>query len=206
VADSIVLFGGTFDPVHIGHTTVVQHAAGSLRASAVVFIPARRSPHKSEAPLAPADHRTRMLELAIAELPGFSVSRCELDRPEPSYTYDTVMEFRTTRPDAKLVWLVGTDMLASLPRWYRIRELLDLCDVCVMSRGGVDSPDFEKLVPSLGREAARRLQEAAIVTPLIPVSSTEIRTRLATGQDVSGMLHAAVIEYIRAHGLYGSRA
>jgi nicotinate-nucleotide adenylyltransferase len=206
VADCVVLFGGTFDPVHIGHTTVVQHAAKSLRAGAVVFIPARRSPHKSDNPLAPAEHRVRMLELAIAEQPAFSVSRCELDRPEPSYTYDTVMEFRTGRPQARLVWLVGTDMLASLPRWYRIRELLDLCDVSVMSRGGVDSPDFEQLVPSLGPAAARRLREAAIVTPLIPVSSTEIRTRLAAAQDVSGMLHPAVIEYIRARGLYGTGA
>ncbi len=205
MTDSIVLFGGTFDPVHIGHTTVVQHAARGLRADEVVFIPARRSPHKSDAPLAPADHRVSMLKLAIEEYPSFSVSRCELDRPEPSYTYDTVMEFRASHPGARLVWLVGTDMLASLPRWYRIRELLDLCAISVRSRGGVDSPDFGSVAPSLGPEAARRLQKAAIVTPLIPVSSTEVRSRLAAGQDVTGMLHPAVIQYIRDHGLYGAR-
>jgi nicotinate-nucleotide adenylyltransferase len=206
VNDCIVLFGGTFDPVHVGHTTVVQHAARSLRADEVVFIPARRSPHKSDSPLAPADHRVNMLKLALEGQATFSVSRCEVDRPEPSYTYDTVMEFRAGRPGTRLVWLVGADMLASLPRWYRIRELLDLCDICLMSRGGVDSPDFEQVIPSLGSEVARRLEKTAIITPLIPVSSTEVRLLLAAGQEVSAMLHPAVLRYIQTHRLYGVQA
>jgi nicotinate-nucleotide adenylyltransferase len=202
----IILFGGTFDPVHVGHTTVVEQAAASLRADSVVFIPARRSPHKSDVPLAPAEHREAMLTLALAGHPSFRMSRCELSRPEPSYTIDTVMEFRKQFPDAMLFWLVGADAIFSLARWYRIGELLDLCDICVMSRGGVDSPEFERLVPSLGAESAKRLRESAIATPLIPVSSTEIRSRLAAGLDVSSMLHPAVLAYIRAHGLYGVKA
>jgi nicotinate-nucleotide adenylyltransferase len=201
----IILFGGTFDPVHVGHTTVVEHVAATLRASDVVFIPARRSPHKSDVPLAPSEQRLAMLTLALADHPSFTVSRCELDRPEPSYTIDTVMEFRRQFPDARLSLVIGADAISSLPRWYRIGDLLDLCEISVMSRGGVDSPEFDRLVPSLGIEAASRLRESAIATPLIPVSSTEIRARLAAGQDVSSMLHPAVLTYIRCHGLYGAK-
>jgi nicotinate-nucleotide adenylyltransferase len=204
MACKIILFGGTFDPVHIGHTTVVAHAADTLGADEVTFIPARRSPHKADTPLAPTEHRVNMLRLALTEHPSFSLSRCELDRPEPSYTFDTVSQIRASRPDAKLIWLVGSDAIASLSRWYRIRELLELCQVSIMSRGGMDEPQFEGLAATLGRETADRLRKAALATPLIPISSTEIRACLARGQDVSEMLHPAVLEYIRGHHLYGT--
>lgn len=204
MADRIILFGGTFDPVHVGHTAVVEHAAQSLDAGEVVFIPARRSPHKVDPPLADAEHRINMLHLATNDLPGFGVSRCEIDRPAPSYTYDTVMQFRVARPGARLTWLIGADMVGSLPSWYRIGELMQICDISVMSRGGVDAPNFDAVAASLGKEAGRKLREAAIVTPLIPVSSTEVRARLATGQDVSGMLHPGVLAYIYEHGLYST--
>jgi nicotinate-nucleotide adenylyltransferase len=199
----IILFGGTFDPVHVGHTTVVEHAAASLHAHEVIFIPARRSPHKFDVPLALAEHRLNMLSLAMAEQSSFSVSACEIERAEPSYTFDTVMEFRTRLPEAKFFWPVGADALPSLPRWYRIRELLEVCDICVMSRGGVNLPSFDLLAPSLGQGTVDRLKQIAITTPLIPISSTEIRQRLAAGQDVSTMLHPAVLHYIRQYRLYG---
>lgn len=199
----IILFGGTFDPVHLGHTTVVEHASKKLGADEVIFIPARRSPHKSDSPLAPIEHRLKMLSLALVGYRSFSISRCEIDRSEPSYTFDTVADFRRKYPDASLFWLVGADTVASLPKWYRIAELLELCNVCVMSRGGIDQPVFDKLVPALGRVAAEQLRKNAIASPLVPVSSTEVRTRLAAGQDVADMLHPAVLQYIRQHSLYG---
>jgi nicotinate-nucleotide adenylyltransferase len=198
----IVLFGGTFDPVHVGHTIVAHHAGGSLKAERVIFVPARRSPHKSGAPVASAEDRIQMLCLATGEQPSFSVDRCEIERPEPSYTFDTVVRFRARYPEANLAWLVGADMLSSLPRWYRIQDLLELCDICLMSRGGVESANFDKVEASLGRKATDRLRQMAILTPLIPVSSTEIRRRLAAHEDVSEMLHPLVLEYIRTRKLY----
>jgi len=202
----IALFGGTFDPVHIGHTAVAEHAAAHLQAEEVFFIPARRSPHKFDAPLVPVEHRLNMLSLALADHPSFSVSTCEVERSEPSYTFDTVMEFREKLPGASLFWLVGADTVESLPRWYRIGELLDACNVCVMVRGGVESPQLDTLVPSLGPTAVSRLKQSVIPTPLIPISSSEVRARLAAGQDVSDMLHPAVLTYINDHSLYRPKA
>jgi nicotinate-nucleotide adenylyltransferase len=204
MAQRIILFGGTFDPVHLGHTTVVEHASAQLRADKVIFVPARRSPHKSDSCLAPIEHRLNMLALAVADRKSFSISTCEVERSEPSYTFDTVTHFRTKSPRATLFWLVGADIIPSLPRWYRIAELLEICNVCVMSRGGIDSSAFDQLVPALGQAAAGRLRQNAIATPLIPISSTEVRTRLAAGQDVSDMLHPPVLQYIRQHALYGT--
>jgi nicotinate-nucleotide adenylyltransferase len=205
MAKRIILFGGTFDPVHLGHTAVIRHVASHLRADEVFFIPARRSPHKLDVPLAPAEHRIKMLALATGEYPSFSISDCEISRPEPSYTFDTVMEFKTKSPDATFFWPVGADAIPSLSRWYRFKDLLNLCEICIMSRGGIDAPEFDLLAPSLGQAAVDRLKKAAIATPLVPISSTEVRTRLAAGQDVSTMLHPAVLRYIRQNGLYGCR-
>ncbi len=199
----IILFGGTFDPVHLGHTTVVEHASVQLRADEVIFVPARRSPHKSDSPLTPIKHRLNMLTLALSDHKTFSISTCEVDRSEPSYTFDTVTDFRTKFPIATIFWLVGADTMPSLPRWHRITELLEICNVCVMSRGGIDSPAFERLAPILGQAAADRLRQNAIATPLIPISSTEVRARMAAGLDVSDMLHPPVLRYIRQNGLYG---
>ncbi len=204
--DRIVLFGGTFDPVHLGHTAVVENAARQLHADKVFFIPARRSPHKYDYPLAPAEHRLNMLSLALANYHLFSVSKCELERAEPSYTYDTVRHFRSQFPDAQLFWLVGADAMQSLPRWYRFTDLMDLCQVCIMRRGGIDSPAFDRLSPVWGGKIAERLKKDSIATPLVEISSTEVRARLASGLDVSNMLHPDVLKYIVEHGLYGSKA
>lgn len=203
LAQHIILFGGTFDPVHLGHTAVAEHAFRELRADRVIFIPARRSPHKLGAPLALAEHRFNMLSLAIAGHKSFSVDTCEVERAEPSYTYDTVMDFRKRMPEAQLSWLLGADTVASLPMWYRIDEILGMCDIRIMSRGGMDAPAFDKLEPALSGMFVEKLRKNAIQTPLIPISSSEVRARFASGGDVLGMLNPSVLNYIKQHGLYG---
>lgn len=200
----IVLFGGSFDPIHVGHTTVVAQASSHLAAETVIFIPARRSPLKAASPQATDADRVAMIERALSDHPGWQVSDCELRRPAPSYTLDTVRHFRALYGrNAQLTWLIGADTVQDLPNWHGIDRLLDLCTVAAMSRAGCPRPDFSPFLSLWGQERVRTLQENVIETPLVDVSSTQIRRRLARGQDVSAMLHPGVLEYIRTRGLYG---
>ncbi|HOK67072.1 MAG TPA: nicotinate (nicotinamide) nucleotide adenylyltransferase [Anaerohalosphaeraceae bacterium] len=203
--NKIVLFGGTFDPVHSGHLQVADAARRHLNAERVIFIPARRPPHKSEPPAASEQDRMQMLRLALNGWKDFQVSDCEYHRPEPSFTVDTVEEFRRRLPFASLVWLVGADAVKDLPRWHQIDRLMALCTLAVMYRAGYPKPDFTPCKPYFTAEQIRRLQEHIVPVPLLDISATEIRRRLACGQDVEGLLPASVLEYIRSRGLYGCR-
>ena len=199
----LALFGGTFDPIHLGHTAVAAHAGRQLAAEAVVFIPARRSPHKSAFPAATDADRVSMIALAIADHPGWQVSDCELNRPAPSYTLDTIRHFKTQcGDDATIYWLIGADAVRDLPYWHAIDQLLDLCTITAMYRAGCPRPDFSPFAGLWGTEHVKRLHDQVIETPLVDISSTLVRQRLAAGQDVSDVLHPAVLEYIQRRGLY----
>ncbi len=199
----IALFGGTFDPSHLGHTAVAATAAAQIGAQKVIFIPAKISPLKGFFPFAGDEDRLRMILLAIAGYPAFSVSDCELKRPAPSYTLDTVRQFqRDYGPETTIHWLLGADSIADLVHWHKIRELIDECHLTTMQRPG-STPDFDHFEPLWGRQRVAKLKKDAIQTPLIDISSTEVRQRLAAGGDVNGMLHPDVIRYIREHNLYG---
>lgn len=200
---AVILFGGSFDPIHNGHLMVADFAFGHLRADRLFFIPARRSPHKSAGPTADGQARLEMIRCAISGKEGFSVSDCELHRAEPSYTYDTVRQFRDQLGyDADLFWLIGADAIKDLDKWYRIEELLGLCRVCIMYRGGLKRPDFEQLVPAFGVTRVRQLENDVLPTPLIDASSSEIRARIAAGKPVDELLPEKVADYIRKTGLY----
>ena len=202
----ITLFGGTFDPVHLGHTTVADAAARQIEAQEVVFIPAKCSPLKGFSPNANDDDRLEMILRATADNDSFAVSNCELKRPAPSYTLDTVRQFKQRYgPDTHVHWLLGADSLPDLVHWYRIRELIDECNITTMQRAGYPAPDFERLASIWGTERTAKLKRDVVETPLVDISSTEIRKRLAQGGDVSGMMHPDVIAYIREHNLYSGR-
>jgi len=202
----VALFGGTFDPVHLGHTVVAAAAAKHTGAEKVVFIPAKRSPLKDSLPIASDDDRFAMIALAIAGNDKFRLNDCELKKPEPNYTLETVRQFQTDYgSSASIYWLVGADSIDELPRWYGIVELIDECNLCVMFRASCEPPDFAKFTAVWGPQRVEKLQRNVIQTPLIDISSTEIRNRLAAGRDVADMLHPPVAEYIRKHGLYQSK-
>jgi len=199
----IALFGGTFDPIHLGHTTVAEAAAQQIAAERVIFIPARISPLKGFFPLAPAEDRLRMAELATAGNPLFAVSDSELKRPAPSYTLDTVRQFKDAYgPETAIHWLLGADGVGDLVHWYKIEELIDECHLTTMRRPGYPQPDFDRFQPVWGPQRVAKLKQDLIETPLVNISSTEVRQRLAAGEDVSGLLHPEVIRHIRAHHLY----
>ena len=199
----IALFGGTFDPIHRGHTIVAASAAEQIRAEKVIFIPASRSPHKQLLPLANAEARIEMITLAIAANSNFAVSNCELKRPQPSYTLDTVKSFQTQYgSDVELYFLVGADAVKDLAAWYKIGELIDLCNVAVMHRAGVRPPDFTEFSNVLGTKRAKKLQQDMISTPLISINGSEIRRKVALGEDISDMVAPRVLAYIEKNRLY----
>jgi nicotinate-nucleotide adenylyltransferase len=199
----IALFGGTFDPIHLGHTRVAEAAAEQIEAENVVFIPAKCSPLKGFSPNATDDDRLRMIELATRGNERFSVSDCELHRPAPSYTLDTVKHFqKECGDDASIYWLIGADSVDDLVLWHRIDELIDICHLAVMVRGGYEAPSFDRHLHVLGRNRVEKLQQNVIETPSIEISSTLVRRRLAAGEDVGDLLCSDVLDYIRRRGLY----
>jgi nicotinate-nucleotide adenylyltransferase len=150
-----------------------------------------------------AEDRLAMITIAIAENEKFEASDFELNKPAPSYTLQTVRKFQADyEGDCSIYWLVGADGVNDLQYWHAIEELIDTCNLCTMYRAGCEPPDYAKFESIWGSSRVEKLQRNIIQTPLVDVSSTEIRKRLAAGEDVAGMLHDGVADYIRRHALY----
>jgi nicotinate-nucleotide adenylyltransferase len=145
-----------------------------------------------------------MIRQAICHCPGWEVSECELTRPQPSYTFDTVRYFRDHYgSQATLCWLVGADAVPELPRWHRIDELLDLCRVCILYRAGFEVPSLRQVEGRLCPRHIKQLCGDVIASPLVDISSTKIREGIARGQDVGSFLPPGVWGFIRQNKLYG---
>lgn len=203
--NKIILFGGSFNPVHIGHITVAEFALRYLEANQVIFVPAKRSPFKTHPPQITDKQRTEMLNFAISGHKDFSIDTCELSRPAPSYTLDTILYFKGKFPqDTILYWLIGADMVNDLSKWYRIQQIMDNCIVSVMNRGGIDRPNFEQFERDMPAEYASAIRKNMINTPRLDISSTEVRWRIEHSQDVSSLLDSRVRNYIQSNRLYAA--
>ena len=199
----IAMFGGTFDPIHMAHTKVVHSAVDYLKADRVVFIPAKRSPLKDSFPQATDEQRIHMIQCAIAGNQRFDVSDYELKGPAPSYTLNTVKHFRETfGPSTSLYWLIGADAVKDLCKWYGVKELLGLCTLTVMVRPCCPQPDFGQFNTVLGKKSVKQLQSNLLRTPLIDISSTQVRALLSQGKDASHFLSPEVYAYIKERGIY----
>jgi len=202
----IALFGGTFDPIHLGHTAVAAEACKHIGAERIIFVPAKRSPLKGFVPKVGDVDRLKMIALAIADNENFQLSDYELQKPAPSYTLQTVRHFQAEfGGETRIYWLLGADSIEDLPYWHRIVELIDQCNLSTMYRAGCDRPDFSRFESIWGRQRVQKLQRNVIPTSLIDISSTEIRNSLAAGRDVTAMLHPVVADYISKHGLYKTK-
>ena len=209
MSEPIGLFGGAFDPVHRGHIEGALAALHSLNLARIDFLPAAQSPLKSGA-VASAQHRLAMLKRAIAGKHGLAVDPRELNRPGPSYTIDTLAELRREHgPEQSLVWIVGSDILASLSQWKRWRELIELAHLVILDRPR--SPAWDTSVQAWLEhhshpESWLREKPAGSVQwlhqPPVDISSSEIRAALKPGGKVGSLLCAEVIEYIAEHELY----
>jgi nicotinate-nucleotide adenylyltransferase len=181
----IAIYGGTFDPIHHGHLIVAREALERLGVEEVIFIPARMSPLRKTAPVARGEIRLLMIQAAIENEPGFAVDDCELRRPSPSYTIDTVEKIRQRKGDATIYCLIGEDNVDKLTKWRRFADLEKMVRFVVLDRSG-ERP----------RHAYR------VIRRKIDISATEIRKRVATGRSIRYFVPPAVEEIIRREKLY----
>lgn len=195
------LFGGTFDPVHLGHLLAAQEAHERLGLARVVWVPACVRPHKNRLVTTSADDRLAMLRAAVGDDPRFEVNDLEIRRGGTSYTIDTVASLRA-ETHAEIVLLLGSDSIPELPQWHRVRELLDLCTPAVMARPGFALTDLEPLRAVLPAAQVDRVADHLLPIPLIEISSTAVRERVAAGRPIRYLVPATVETYIAAHGLY----
>lgn len=200
----VALYGGSFNPLHIGHLLVARAVAERLRVAKVILIPSANPPHKSgHGDLADATHRLEMVRLAVARDRDFEVSDIEVRRSGPSYTILTVQEFRRELgDDVPLYWIIGGDSLPELATWYQIRRLTELCRIVTAVRPGYEEPDLTALEAVLPPEQIQRLREGVLPTPRIDISATDIRRRVREGRPVRYLVPTEVEEYIRQHRLY----
>jgi nicotinate-nucleotide adenylyltransferase len=191
----IGIFGGTFDPPHEGHLALAEAARTALALDEVVWVPARRNPHKTRPLLAGGADRMEMIRLLIGDREGHSVSDVELTRDGPSYAVDTMTEFAHARP-AEYWFLLGTDALEGLPTWKQPERLLRLCRLAVVGRGSDRVKDLIAQLPEFVRD---RIDLVAM--PAHPASSTTTRDHLARGL-APRHLPPAVLDFISERRLY----
>lgn len=211
---TIGLFGGTFDPVHLGHLIPVSEAAKEVGIDRIRLLPCHIPPHKAS-PRVGAAQRLAMLRLVCEEWPLFEVDDRELKRHAPSYSVDTLTEYRREQGHSPIVFFMGMDSLQSLPTWHRWQELITLCHFVVCQRGEFQPPMAVEIKDFLARHqcfkpADLHAREAGCIylakTPLVPLSSTALRQALAAGQVDEALLPKRVLAYIQKHGLYGWNA
>lgn len=196
--DRVGILGGTFDPPHIGHLILAQHAFDALKLDQLLFIPAANPPHKQGDTKSLIEHRLAMLKLAIADNPQFSISRVDVDRPGPHYSVDMLRILHSEYPHSDLFFVMGGDSLRDLPKWYQPDQVIRLCKLAVMRRPQTDiSTDMHHdLLPEL---AGRMV---IIDAPLIDISSSAIVARSSAGFSIRYLVPDAVFAYIKAHQLY----
>jgi len=187
----IGLYGGSFDPIHIGHLLVGQAAIEELQLTQLIYIPAAQSPFKPESSPAPGAHRLAMCRLALAGRTDTAVDDLEIQRGGMSFTIDTVRAYVERFPQAKLFYLIGADNVVSLPKWRNATELAALIEFAVIPRPGQSQVPFP--APFVG-QYLRGFP--------IEISSSEIRTRIKAGLSLTPLVPPAVDEFIRNNRLY----
>lgn len=182
--------GGTFDPIHCGHLLAAEQAREQAGLDEVWFMPAGIPPHKSQAVLTSAAVRLRMVELAVADHESFRVTDVELKREGPSYTYDTIVQLVEQFPECRFSFIIGGDMVETLPKWYRYEELSRMIRFIGLARPGSEA----------GR--APRAGVTFVEMPVWDISATLIRTRAGAGQSIRYLVPRSVERYIKENRVY----
>lgn len=195
---NIGVLGGTFDPIHIGHLIVAEEARIKLGLAEVLFVPAGEPWLKQDRDITPAVHRVEMVRRAIADNPAFKLSTLEVDRSGPSYTVDTLEALQDQlSSETSLFFILGRDTLAELPFWKEPRKVIQLCQLVVPPRlGSRNLRHLEEAIPGL-RERVIQLD-----MPVIGISSSGIRQRIARGLSIRYLVPPGVEEYIVEQGVY----
>lgn len=204
----IALFGGTFNPPHLGHRRLLDSFCNAIPFDRVFVVPDKRPVHKICDDLALDSERLQMCRLAFDDS-AFTVSSMEIDRASDSYTVYTVRELQEQYPDAEIYLIMGSDMFLSFHKWYKYREIFEKCTLCVASRQNEDdlqalrSYAFKTLRVYIPQN--KTAGEHLLFSPVEPfeISSSALREKLSKGEDTSAYLSPAVINYIQTRGMYG---
>ena len=205
---SLLVFGGTFDPIHLGHLGAVSALRDALPVETVIWLPAGEPPHRPP-PVASAAHRLAMLQLALAEQADYVIDTRELDRSGPSYTVLSLEELREEYPDQPLCLALGLDAALGLTKWHRWREVLALAGIAVMRRPGWSLPEP---LPQWWRDSQSHPRDSVptsggwmrfVDIPPIDTAAAQIRADLMSGRSVEAKVPAAVAGYIKETELYG---
>lgn len=194
MAARLGIFGGTFDPIHVGHLVAAVNARHQLRLDRVVMMVANVPWQKAGTRLvSPAEDRFDMVLAAVGDVPGLEASRMELERGGPSYTADTVAEMASANPGAQLFVIVGWDVSAELATWERFEEVREMASLVVVNRPGTPPPTG--LV-----QQGWRVEEVTV--PNLDISSTDLRARAADGRPLDYLVPGPAVRVIRERGLY----
>lgn len=192
----IGVFGGAFDPPHLAHAALAKAAVANLQLDALHVIPTGQAWHKVRA-LTPARHRLAMAKLAFSGLPQVIVDPCETERQRPSYTVETLRELKVQHPHAELFLIIGEDQAQALPGWREWQQVLQLATICVAEREDLMGSTPRFVAPKSLESHFRRLP-----MPAMPISATDIRTRIAAHQSIAALVFEPVARYIDDHHLY----
>jgi nicotinate-nucleotide adenylyltransferase len=194
------IFGGTFDPIHFGHLLTAEESRVSLALDLVLFAPTAMPPHKQQSPVLSVAHRLAMVQIAIADNPGFALSTVDIDRAGPHYSVDTIHLLREERHTSadETFFIMGADSLAQLVTWHEPARLMQSCRLAVVARPNyhLDMPALEAALPGL----SSRLGWVAI--PVLGISSSDLQRRVREGRSIRYQTPAAVVRYVAEHGLY----
>lgn len=200
----IGIMGGTFNPIHNGHLMLGEYSYRSYRLDQVWFMPNGNPPHKAGISTSySADIRARMTELAIQDVPYFRLEDYEVKRQEPSYSYQTLEHFKEVYPEDSFYFIIGADSLFNINKWMKPERILKVCTILAAFRGDKDNSEImnrqiELLKEQYGADTDIRL----LSSPLMKVSSHELREMVSEGKSISGLVPETVEQYIKENGLY----
>ncbi len=198
----IGIFGGSFDPVHYGHLILAEQCREQAKLEQVWFVPCSIQPLKERDSQTTDRQRIEMLEMATAGHDSFRVSRLEIERGGTSYTVETLEQIRITNPDDELFLLMGSDSLDSFAKWKLPERILELASPLVVNRPGSGPVDLSVLSPFAAEERIKQARLSVIESPLIDISSTQLRQRVRDSRSIRYLVPRAVEKYIETQKIY----
>lgn len=198
----IGIFGGSFDPIHQGHLILAEQCREQAELDQVWFVPCSTSPLKSNGPKASNRQRKEMVELALAGHEPFRLSSIELDRGGVSFTVDTLTTFSESYPDDDLFFLMGDDSLESFDRWKEPARICELATPLIVNRPGSGEVDLSMLKPFVDDARYSEIQASQVTSPMIDISSSDIRRRVVADESIRFLLPRSVERYLQSQKLY----
>lgn len=198
--NKIGIYGGTFNPPHIGHLLLAQGALEDLKLDKIIFMPGGNPPHKQKGDVIDKMHRFEMTKLLTKDNPKFSVSDFEVKKSSPSYTAETLGEFKKIYPECEIIFIIGLDSLYDIEKWYRPDIIFKRATVAVALREGYNLDAVDDVIKKYTEKYGAKIIKTNM--PLIGISSSDIRCRINCGKTIRYMTTGAVEEYIEKNGLY----